>query len=142
MWSHYAANHTGICLEFDIHNLLFSEAMEVTYRVKYPRWAPPDMEQIAFNMFLTKSDAWKDEQEFRIIGAVDSDKEHLIVEGDCLRLPPGALQSVIVGCQADHEAVRKIVGEHAPGLAVKRAGRVPNHYSLTIKDAPSSASAE
>jgi hypothetical protein len=29
MWSHYADNHRGICLEFDTGNPLFSEAMEV-----------------------------------------------------------------------------------------------------------------
>jgi len=47
MWSHYADNHRGICLEFDTTNPLFSDALEVAYRSEYPRWVPHEMEQTA-----------------------------------------------------------------------------------------------
>jgi hypothetical protein len=135
MWSHYAAHHAGICLEFNTNNALFSEALEVNYRTSYPPWLPHEMEQIAFEMYLTKSDDWGYEEEFRIIGGLDMEKEHLNLDGDCFRLPPSALQSVIVGCEAreaTYNAVANIVNEHAPGLQVKRVVRVPNHYKLTI----------
>jgi hypothetical protein len=59
--------------------------------------------------------------------------------GQYLRVPSDALESVIVGCQGDYEAMYKIVKEHAPGLPIKRAVRTPNHYSLTIGDAAKSA---
>jgi len=133
MWSHYATNHRGICLEFGTSNLLFSEALQVTYCSGYPLWVPHEMEQIAFEMFLTKSDDWKYEKEFRIIGGLDMEKEHLNLDGDWFRLPRGALQSVIVGCEADYDAVRNVVVDHVPDLPVRRAVRSPNHYRLQIE---------
>ena len=36
MWSHYADNHKGICLEFDTSIRLFGTAREVDYRETYP----------------------------------------------------------------------------------------------------------
>jgi hypothetical protein len=133
MWSHYADNHRGICLEFDTANPLFSEAVEVAYRSEYPRWVPHEMEQIAFEMFLTKAEDWSYEKEFRIIGGVNMEKDHLNLDGDWLRQPPGALQSVIVGCEADHDAIRKGVSRYAPNLPVRRVVRVSNHYRLQIE---------
>lgn len=133
MWSHYADNHRGICLEFDTDNPLFSEALEVAYRSEYPRWVPHQMEQIAFEMFLTKAEDWKYEKEFRIIGGGDMEKDHLNLDGDWFRLPPGALQAVIAGCEADYDAIRKVVGEHDPALPVRRIIRAPNHYRLQIE---------
>src|SRR6185437_10691555 len=120
MWSHYANDHRGICLAFDTGNPLFSEALEVTYRSEYPRWVPHELEQIAFEMFLTKAHDWGYEKEFRIIGGVNMEKGYLNLDGDCFHLPPGALHSVIVGCEADYDAILKVVSEHAPDLPVRR----------------------
>ena len=39
--------------------------------------------------------------------------------------PSGALQSVIVGCEADYDAIYEAVREHALDLPVRRA-RLPN----------------
>ena len=107
--------------------------MEVAYRSEYPRWVPHDMEQIAFEMFLTKAHDWNHEKEFRIIGGVNMEKSYLNLDGDCLPLPHGALQSIIVGCEADYDAIVKVVSDHAPDLPVRRIMRVPNHYQLQIK---------
>jgi hypothetical protein len=49
-------------------------------------------------------------------------------------LPPGALKSVIAGCQADYDAIKAIVKTHTPDLSMKRATRVPNHYRLVIEE--------
>lgn len=88
MWSHYADNHRGICLEFDTANPLFSEALGVVYCSEYPRWLPHEMERIAFEMLLTKAEDWKYEREFRIIGGMNMEKDPLNVDGDWFRLPP------------------------------------------------------
>jgi hypothetical protein len=133
MWSHYADNHRGICLEFDTANLLFSEALEVAYRSEYPRWVPHEMEQIAFEMFLMKAEDWKHEKEFRIIGGVNSEKDHLNLDGDWLRLPPGALQSVIVGCEANYDAVHNVVSNHSTDVSVRRVVRRRNEFRLEIE---------
>jgi len=139
MWSHYADHHRGICLEFHVVNALFLKAWKVAYCSEYPVWVPQDMQDIALDVILTKSKDWECEQEFRIVGTPNGVGHPLKLDGDYLSLPPRALLSVIVGCRGDYEAVRKIVNEHAPGLAVKRALRTPYHYSLTIEDAANSA---
>jgi len=137
MWSHYAENHQGICLEFRTdNNVLFGYcAQEVLYCSEYPKWVPQDLSENATKMILTKAKDWYYEKEFRLIAASEvGETSPLKLHGDHLRIPPDALEAVIVGCQGDYEAVRKTVNEHAPGLPVKRAVRTPNHYSLTIED--------
>ncbi|MGC9946726.1 MAG: DUF2971 domain-containing protein [Bryobacteraceae bacterium] len=136
MWSHYADRHRGICLEFHLGNVLFLKAREVMYRSAYPVWVPQEMPAIADQVVLTKSEDWKDEKEWRLVGSPNYAEGYpLKPEGDYFRLPPQALQSVIVGCEAGeerYEAVRSVVHEHAPGLPVKRVTRAPNHYRLEI----------
>jgi hypothetical protein len=142
MWSHYAENHRGICLEFHFGKLLFLNAWKVIYRSAYPVWVPQEMPAIADEAILTKSTDWEHEQEFRLVGSPNyAEGRPLKPEGDYLRLPPRALQSVIVGCEADLQAITNVVNEHAPGLPVKRSVRAPNRYELVIEDAANSASA-
>jgi len=141
MWSHYAENHQGICLEFRTdNNSLFILAQEVIYRSEYPRWVPQNLFEIAREMILTKAEDWSYEREFRLIARPEVDETNLLkLYGEYLRIPPQALASVIVGCQGDFEAVCRIVNERMPGLPVKRVVRTPNHYSLTIEDEAKSA---
>ena len=40
MWSHYADDHKGICLEFANNNPLIRRARPVRYRKTYPEWTP------------------------------------------------------------------------------------------------------
>ena len=68
MWSHYSGNHTGICLEFNVDNPLFSKARPIRYSHTYPTWAPHNMEENAAALILTKAVDWAYEREFRIIG--------------------------------------------------------------------------
>jgi hypothetical protein len=134
MWSHYADNHKGICLEFRTdNNFLLPSAQEVIYRSKYPKWKPQQLSDVALEMILTKADAWSYEKEFRLIGHPDR-SGHLRIEGECFRLPPDTLASVVVGCQGDFDAVRAITTRYAPGLPIKRTIRTPNHYTLTLQD--------
>jgi len=133
MWSHYAENHRGICLEFHLGNPLFLNALQVIYRSVYPVWVPQEMQAIADEAVLTKSKDWEYEREFRLVGSPNFVEGHpLKPDGDFLRLPPRALQSVIVGCETDYEAVKRVVHDHAARLPVRRASRMPNHYRLEI----------
>lgn len=131
MWSHYAAKHTGICLEFHLGNPLFMKVLPVEYQDDFPDIDPSEMYDRVDEAVLTKAKCWEYEKEFRLIGG-----PHL-PEGDCLRtyedrfkLPPLALVSVIVGCNGDYEAVKKIVAAHAPLLRVSRVERAPGEYRL------------
>jgi hypothetical protein len=91
---------------------------------------------MGLELFLCKSDDWKYEEEFRIIGGLDMEREHLNLNGEFFHLAPGALQSVIVGCEADeadYDAVRKVVRDHSPDVSVRRVVRVRNEFRLQIE---------
>jgi len=136
MWSHYAANHSGICLEFDVDNPLFRNARPVRYRSTYPEWALHDIEENILELVLTKSMDWAYEREFRLIASQLTGP--LKLHGDFLLLPSGALTCVIIGCEADDKAVAsiiKIVREHSESLPIKRAVRAPDRYKLIIERA-------
>ncbi len=138
MWSHYAENHHGICLEFNVANALFRSAGEVKYHAEYPRWVPCDINDKpgrVMELILTKSSDWSYEKEYRLV-SIDAPlaSSFLQLHGDFFRLPDGALKSVIMGCQADHKAIASLIREHAAELPIKHAVRSPNLYKLEIAD--------
>lgn len=132
MWSHYAANHRGICLEFDKNNSLIGRARPVKYRETYPEWIPTTATQRTLELVLTKSMDWAYEREFRII-ATSLDGPTKLFD-DYVLLPTGALTSIILGCESkDHDEISDIIKKYAPAVSIKRAVRVPNHYKLRIE---------
>lgn len=71
MWSHYAAQHTGYCLEFEAtdYTPVFGTAQRVTYDDKYPvinLYGAPNEDKVLLT-FLTKFTDWSYEREWRII---------------------------------------------------------------------------
>ena len=134
MWSHYGGDHTGICLEFHVGNELFLTAHGVVYREEYPTFVVTQMDTInVMDIILTKAKCWEYEQEYRLIGSPHHpDGMPLKLDGDFLRLPHRALLSVIVGCNGDYDAVKKIVGTHAPEVRVIQIARAPNQYNLMM----------
>jgi Protein of unknown function (DUF2971) len=138
MWSHYSRDHRGICLEFALDNSKFRAAQRVRYQKEYPPLLLHESES-RLSMLLIKSDVWDYEQEFRLICPrfTDVKDNPLIMDGNYLSLGPNDLKSIIVGCQANDEtikAVKTLVKEHAPGVAVRQAKRAPNKYRLVIED--------
>jgi hypothetical protein len=135
MWSHYADNHRGICLEFSVDNPLFS----MLYRFSMPRnplWLPHEFEvqqDRTGEMILNRAEEWRYGKEFRLISIRLGPETHWLRTHDD-SLPPGALKSVIAGRQANCEAIKAIVKTHIPDLPVKRAARVPNLYRLAIEE--------
>jgi len=143
MWSHYTNNHKGICLEFGLESQVFGSAMEVKYVSSYPKWLPHLMEEsIRAQVLLTKSEDWRYEKEYRIIGLTEGlarplgplTGHPLAVRDGFLSLPLGALKAVIAGCEADYEEIKQIVASAALDLKVKRAVRSPSKYRLEITD--------
>jgi hypothetical protein len=138
MWSHYSNNHRGICLEFDKNNPLIEKARPVRYKKTYPEWTPQDLMVDPLALLFTKAMDWCYEREFRIIATSLEGPTKL--DGNFVTLPVGALTAIILGCESEDEAeLTGIVNEYAPGLAIKRADRSPNHYELTIAEAISTA---
>lgn len=136
MWSHYSKNHSGICLEFQTANPLFSGAMKVTYLSHYPRFLPHEMGMDqACQVLLTKSDAWSYEEEYRLVGIPQAPPgAPMQLDSDWINLPRGALTAVILGCQADQKRIQRFFKGHAPHLPLKKAIRTRNQYRLTIAD--------
>jgi len=139
MWSHYADNHRGVCLEFATNNDLFRCAQKVIYLRKYPVWRPHKLLETSIEeALLTKSKDWQYEEEYRVIAKRSSAGsragDRVVISDDgYLSLPAGALKSIVVGCEANYELVAAIVKQHAPDLPVKRAVRSPNQYRLKIE---------
>ena len=138
MWSHYADNHRGICLEFTTREAPFQCAQKVVYRSEYPQWQPHILLEARIEQaLLTKSDDWEYEDEYRILskksdaGGRAGDKV-LISDDGYLTLPSDSLSSIIAGCEADCEPIAAIVARYSPGLPVRQAVREPNKYRLEI----------
>ena len=140
MWSHYADNHRGVCLEFGIDdNPLFGSAREVDYRSAYPKWTPHTVADVGVQMLLTKSADWSYEHEYRVFGLGEGvnrpfNADPLIAHGGFLSLPRGAIKAVITGCEADYQQIAQVVRCVAPDVKIKRAARSPSHYRLEIID--------
>ena len=139
MWSHYAENHTGICLEFRCDNAVLSSALKVRYCKTYPPLDLADNDpQTALLPLLAKAKDWSYEDEYRLIAQEESaalNRDSLIAKNNLLRLPDDVLTSIIVGCVAPRstrQAVAEIVMASGQRIEVQEARRMPNHYSLTI----------
>jgi Protein of unknown function (DUF2971) len=134
MWSHYGGDHTGICLEFHVGNRLFLTAHGVKYEKQYPRFVLSQMNSPdALKCILTKAKCWEYEQEYRLIGSPRfPEGAPLKLDGNFLKLPDRALPSVIVGCNGDFGAVKRIVNAAAPEVRVIQIRRAPNQYNLMM----------
>jgi len=99
MWSHYAADHKGVCLQFEPARDLFTfaRALKVQYLRNYPvvNWlkGAAEMERI----LKRKHPRWKYEAERRIIqiGAARS----------VFNYNPSALVGLLFGCAADDAVI-------------------------------------
>jgi len=138
MWSHYARDHKGVCLEFAVHNTKFSLAVKVQYQKEYPTLLLHDPDARAL-MLVVKSDDWEYEREFRLICPrfTDVRASPLIMDGNYLPIGATDLTSIVLGCQIEDQAklvIEALVNEHAPHVRVRRAIRAPNKYRLVVEE--------
>jgi hypothetical protein len=71
MWAHYADNHKGVCLKFDIYEdkEIFDDPLTVKYSAYKPLLDANKLQDIDHikNVFTTKSKHWKYEKEIRFM---------------------------------------------------------------------------
>src|SRR5262249_31145599 len=95
MWSHYAAGHSGGCLQFERARdpATFLGALRVDYDGTYPsiNWFSRDMADQIKLPLLQKHPDWEYEQESRIV-AVDRADERLYFH-------PTGLTAIVFGCR-------------------------------------------
>lgn len=146
LWAHYADNHRGICLEYDIPDDIHKKTfMPITYGESQPvlekveRFPAGDqnagrlslkMEDAA--VFLTKSADWKYEEEWRTLRITEKPLE----KGE-LHPIPGKLSAVYFGFRTD-EALKKIICRMASpesGIKFWQASLRTGHFSLEFTQA-------
>lgn len=100
MWSHYAANHAGICLVFDPHKDTSLFMVKVRYTDEFvPRNYYENNRIGALIMLSTKSSDWSYEQEYRSISATPGSnpfKREMLTE-------------VIFGCKTKQEEIFSVM---------------------------------
>lgn len=129
MWSHYAAQHKGICIEFTVP---MSESIhEVTYSSKVPCFTLHDIyvkrNAEFISLFITKHIHWKYEKEYRV----------LLDRGDILHDIPGPITAVIFGLNTppvDEALVRK-VADGLGNVRLRRCKREAGRFGVRIEKA-------
>jgi hypothetical protein len=135
MWSHYASNHTGICLQFErVHDFaVLGHAMTVKYVPDLPvvNWILDFQESIG-EMLFAKHPCWQYEEESRIIAYNQA--------GRYLPFKPEALRRIIFGCRASDSAkaaVDALLVERAsaghPPVSTYVATMHPTKYGLVLR---------
>lgn len=135
MWSHYADDHRGVCLQFErMKDLLtLGHAVRVDYRDDLPvaNWIVGFQNGVN-QLLLTKHPCWGYEQERRII-SLDSANRFV-------QFRPDALTAIIFGCRAqkaEMELVDKLLAERRdlglPAVKTYVASQHPTKYRLDIR---------
>lgn len=135
MWAHYADEHKGVCLEFDLLADLeaFMLPHQVNYSTGYPYIDYLDIERDVSRLIYQKSTDWMYEDEYRVL----KPDTHGPVA-----IRPQALTKIIFGCrtiQPDIDKIKQAVASHPDyHVAYRRAGKDPYHYKLYIlhEDSP------
>ena len=130
MWSHYADNHRGVCLEFSLEKWqdMSRNLYPVAYQVKRP---PLQIDEQSFEqgqlvqaVALTKDQGWEYEREWRVLGRAPGD----------FPFPSDALVGIIFGCMtsdADKARVTRAV-THRMHVAFYQAKMKEGQFGLDI----------
>jgi len=139
LWSHYADQHQGFCIEFERtkNNKLGDpkSTFPVRYSNKYPRITmdelflqiPNDSEldhTFIGSVLLTKSECWSYESEWRMIG----------IGNNILTRYPGKISAIIFGLRmplADRNFLKTLYGQN---VQFKETLPSEDQFSLTIRD--------
>ena len=124
MWAHYANNHSGFVLEFDLEGLHKhfegNPIWDVTYRdaphenlrkilqraavLKKPRYAYELQEFIFVESYFTKYDEWQYEQECRFVDMKNVTEK--IAGNDILYIPTELVTAIIIGSKFPEQKVQ------------------------------------
>lgn len=125
LWAHYADNHNGMCLVFDV-----SSDKEKLYKVEYQERFPEiDLSDNAethietIKIVTTKSLEWKYEQEYR----------QVYIMKNMLCEYPGELVEIIFGCRTpfdDIKMVANIAVNKKPDISISKMNMARNEYQL------------
>ena len=140
LWSHYADNHKGVCLGFD---LLRTHAQVIRYEkdrlLKELQRADDDPNKLSASsqklLVTTKSEHWDYEEEIRfplqLADTFQEGSQYFYAIGETLRL-----SEVILGERCSHslEAVRKLVNALYSNVVTIKARLASGHFGIVPKE--------
>lgn len=156
-WGHYAQKHQGLCIGYRTDRDVFRSAHQVVYDTVRPIIRRPQdtKDEMYRKTFLTKSDAWKSEKEWRVLKLSHSEADRqrtLVAHGymddkDAILLAdqrgpaiynfdPTAIESVTMGMnvnQRDKDYIHKCVRSASTPIALYAAEQDKLHYKITRK---------
>ena len=136
MWSYYANNHRGVCIEFDISKLdgndeLTSQIYRGMSKVQYSS-VRADVQYLntttsGLNFLTTKADVWEHEHEWR-----------LICESEMEYLPFDCVSNVYVGVNYDtlspkYKELVNAVNTYG-GLSIKKCKLSLERYQIECEE--------
>lgn len=136
MWSHYASNHEGLCLVFEIARdpETFLSALPVEYSIEYPvvNWVKDfDEDKDTLLIVMRKHKAWEYEKERRIIKFKKANTHIMFL--------PAALRAIITGCRVTEGTLEKIkillnerTAAGMPPITVYQCCKHESRYELII----------
>jgi hypothetical protein len=139
MWSHYAKNHSGICVGFDtqqMYRTLKATICKVNYVLEYPKILPPwrvkdKSDNVMFSHFLkiftSKSKMWKYEKEYRIIIADTASQS--------ITLPKSTFKEIIIGSEFPKDKLDSFIStlkKEYPTIQIQLARKSTDNYKLDI----------
>ncbi len=135
MWSHYAFNHEGACLQFEVAKDIrtFGKALPVEYNDDYPvfNWFKDDKDKYQHAM-LRKHVGWSYERESRIVILEEAHQY--------IRFHPESLRGIIIGCRTGEDTIatlHELIAERSsfgfPPPTLYRAVQHESKYKLVIK---------
>jgi len=135
MWSHYAANHEGLCLAFEIAGdpRTFLDALPVEYSVEYPvvNWVTDFDKNDITKIVLRKHKGWEYEKERRIIKLKNAHTR--------IKFRPEALRAIITGCRMKDDTLEKLktlleerITASMPAIKIYHCYKHESRYELVI----------
>jgi hypothetical protein len=127
MWTHYSANHGGVCFGFNSNAIeelqYFGLWGAVDYQNEFPRINPLESTSIEsmFRESLTKAKDWEYEQEFRFVKLWEPKPPSL--EEKKVTLTENCISEIILGLWIDPECKTELI-------AIGRAKNIPV-YQIT-----------
>lgn len=125
LWAHYADNHNGMCLVFDVDEKI-NKLYKVNYQEKYPdvdlAEESKDYEEV-IKIVTTKFLEWEYEQEYR----------EVFIAKNMLYEYPGKLIEIIFGCRTpfdDIKLVSNIAVSKNQDINISKMGMKRNYYVL------------
>lgn len=134
MWSHYADEHRGLCIQYDMTDAAFTDLRAVSYKSQRAvrvsdlldwkvKGSSSAREQIANTFFFAKAPQWRYEHEWRDLGASIGPSS-----------APARVSAILFGLRCDYSVITAIVRLYAnSNYAVKFYSIHPLDGSFRLK---------